>query len=387
MKRIFLAVVLIGAWGGCSREAPPAAPLPRVTVIQPVVATVTNWDEYPGHIEAVECVEVRPRISGYIESIHFEDGAEVRVGDELFVVDPRPYQATHDRMRAERERAEARAELARNDLDRAKHLRDTRVISEEQFDNRSKLAREAEASLAAARAAETAAQVDLDYTRIKAPIAGRIGRRLVTAGNLVQGGGMVPGTVLATLVSMDPVYCYFDADERSFARYRWHAGSDRDPPVCELGLAAEEGFPHKGRVDFFDNRVDPSTGTIRVRAVFANPGRALVPGMFAKVRVPAGPPVEALLVPAVAIGSDQGHKFVLVVDGDNVVGSRPVEVGRQHGAMRAVVEGLSPEERVVVNGLMLARPGSRVEVVGATGAEAGSAGPEPTARDSGGSRP
>jgi len=337
----------------------------------PLHATVTNWDEYPGHIEAVESVEIRPRVSGYIESIHFEDGSEVKSGDLLFVIDPKPYRTTLDRMRAERQRAESRAELARNELKRAESLVKTQVISEEQFDNRSKMAREAEAALASATAAEASAQVDLDYTQIKAPISGRIGRRLVTPGNLVQGGGMVPGTVLTTLVSNDPIYCYFDADETSFIRYRQATGqrNTQAPLVCELSLAGEEGFPHKGRVDFFDNQVDPKTGTIRVRGIFSNPDRALVPGMFAKARVPAGPPVETLLIPAVAIASDQGNKYVLVVNKDNVVETRPVKTERQHGAMRAVTEGVAPEDRVIINGLMMARPGSRVEIVDPKAAE------------------
>lgn len=365
------AIVTLAALCACERPKPPTPPPPKVTVAIPLHATVTNWDEYPGHIEAVESVEIRPRVSGYIDSIHFEDGSEVKANDLLFVIDPKPYQATLDRMRAERQRAETRAELARNELKRAESLLKTQVISEEQFDNRSKMAREAEAALASARAAEASAQVDLDYTQIKAPINGRIGRRLVTPGNLVQGGGMVPGTVLTTLVSNDPIYCYFDADEASFIRYRQGTGQRNrpDPLVCEVSLAGEEGFPHKGRVDFFDNQVDSTTGTIRVRGIFANPDRVLVPGMFAKARVPAGPPVETLLIPAVAIASDQGNKYVLVVNKDNVVETRPVKAERQHGAMRAVTEGVGPEDRVIVNGLMMARPGSKVEIVDPDAAE------------------
>lgn len=359
------ALGLLAAMGACSRPKPAAPPLPKVTVAHPQSSTVTNWDEYPGHIEAVESVEIRPRVSGYIESIHFKDGTEVRAGDLLFVIDPRPYQATLDRVRAERQRAEIRAALTSNELRRAESLLATHVIAEEQFDNRSKMASEAVASLAAARAAEAAAEVDLDYTHIKAPISGRIGRRLVTPGNLVQGGGMVPGTVLATLISADPIYCYFDADEKSFVRYRQNSGPDRNPDslACDLSLAGEDGFPHKGHVDFFDNQVDPKTGTIRVRGIFANPVRTLVPGMFAKVRVPAGPPVETLLVPAVGIGSDQGNKFVLVVNNDNIVESRPVKADRQHGAMRAVTGDLTPQDRVIINGLLMARPGSKVQIV------------------------
>jgi len=362
---ILPVTIALAALGACSRHKPPAPPPPKVTVALPQSATVTNWDEYPGHIEAVESVEIRPRVSGYIEAIHFEDGSEVKAGDLLFEIDPKPYQATLERMQAEHQRAESRAELARNELARAENLLKTQVISEEQFDNRSKMAREAEAALASAKAAEDSAQVDLDYTRIKAPISGRIGRRLVTAGNLVQGGGMVPGTVLTTLVSADPIYCYFDADEKSLLRYRQITGHGQNPSslACEVALAGEDGFPHKGHVDFFDNKVDPKTGTIRMRAILKNPGRILVPGMFAKARVPAGPPVETLLIPAVAIGSDQGNKFVLIVNKDSIVESRPIKADRIHGLMRAVTEGLTPQDRVIINGLMMARRGSKVEVV------------------------
>ena len=353
----------------CSRPQAPAPPQPKVTVTQPKVGTVTNWDEYPGHIEAVEMVEIRPRVSGYIESIHFEDGAEMKAGDLLFMIDPRPYQAELNRTRAERQRAETRVELNQNDLKRVEGLRGTKAISEEEYDSRSKAVREAEAALAAAKATEAVAQLNLDYTRIKAPINGRIGRRVVTVGNLVQGGGMVPGTIIATMVSVDPIYCYFDADETSFLRYRNNgnpsngAEAKNSSFVCELALVNEEGFPHKGRVDFFDNQVNAKTGTIRMRGNFANANRALMPGMFANVRVPAGPPVQTLLVPAVAINSDQGNKFVLVVNKSSVVEPRPIEIDRQHGAMWAVTKGLTPQDRVVVNGLMMARPGSKVEVV------------------------
>jgi membrane fusion protein, multidrug efflux system len=352
--------------------APPktAAPQPpKVTVARPRLALVTNWDEYPGHLQAVESVEVRPRVSGYIDSIHFTDGAEVKAGELLFVIDPRPFQAALDQSRAERVRTETRLALTSNDLRRAEALRGTKAISDEEYDTRSKAVREAEAALTAAKAAEAAVQLNLDYTRITAPINGRIGRRLVTVGNLVQGGGMVPGTLLATLVSMDPIYCYFDADEPAFLRYRKNGGTDTSGGpkgaglACELALVTEEGFPHQGRVDFFDNMVEAGTGTIRMRGVFANPDRALIPGMFAQVRVPASPPEQALLVPAVAIGSDQGMKNVLVVNKDSIVEIRPVEVGRQHGAEQAVTRGLTTEDRVIVNGMMMARAKSKVEVV------------------------
>jgi RND family efflux transporter MFP subunit len=361
-----LLCVALAALTSCAPPKQVALPPPKVTVAQPQVGTVTNWDEYPGHLEAVESVAIRPRVSGYIESIHFEDGTEVKAGDLLFVIDSKPYQAGMDRAAAERLRSETRLELAKNDLKRAESLRGTKAISEEEYDTRNKAVREAEAALAATRAAETAARIDLGYTRISAPVTGRIGRRLVTPGNLVQGGGMVPGTVLATLVTMDPIYCYFDADEQSFLRYRkkGQANSEQGSALaCGLALVNEQDFPHKGRIDFVDNEVNERTGTIRMRGVFANADRALVPGMFAKVRVLAGLPTRTLLIPAAAVSSDQGQKFVMVVNQDSVVEPRPITVDRQHGALRAVSDGLKPEDRVVVNGLMMARPGTRVEVV------------------------
>lgn len=334
-------------------------PPPKVSVALPQTGAVQDWDEYPGHIEAVEMVEVKARVPGYLDSVHFKDGAEVKAGDLLFVIDPRPYQAELARAQAERKRAETRLELAKNDLQRATTLRASRAISEEEFDTRNKAVREAEAALAAARAAEDLAQLNLTYTRITAPISGRIGRRIVTAGNLVQVGG-VTTPALAVIVSMDPIYCYFDADETAFLRYRARQDASLS---CELALVNEGGFRHKGRVDFFDNQVNPQTGTIRMRGVFANKDRALVPGLFAKVRVPAGPPAPTMLVPAVAVGSDQGNKFVLVVNKYDMVEARPVAAGRQHGAMIAVTQGLTPDDRVIVTGLVMARPGIKVEVV------------------------
>ena len=344
----------------CSRpKAPPPSP-PKVTVALPQIMTVTNWDEYPGHLQAVEMVETRPRVSGYIDSIHFTDGAEVTAGDLLFVIDPRPYQAAVDQAKAERQRAETRSELTSNDLQRAESLRGTRAISEEEYDSRSKAAREAEAALAAARAAEAADQLNLDYTRITAAISGKIGCRLVTVGNLVQGGAGAAST-LTTIVTMDPVYCNFDASEEALPRYNHDGSAQHAPLACELALVGEDGFPHKGHVDFFDNQVDARTGTIRVRGVFANADRTLVPGMFATVRVPAGPPESTLLIPDVAVGFDQNYKFVYVVNSTNVVETRIIMPGRSLGPLRAVLKGLTPQDRVVVNGLTTLRPGTRVE--------------------------
>ena len=358
----------VAALSACSPARPQAPPPTKVTVSRPQVATITNWDEFPGHVDAVEMVEIRPRVSGYVDSIRFEDGAEVKAGDLLFVIDPRPYQAELDRARAQRLQSETRLDLARNELVRAESLRGTKAISEEEYDSRSKATREAEAGLAAAKAAEAAAHLNLDYTRITAPIKGKIGRRLITIGNLVQGGGNgSSGTVLTTLVTMEPIYCYFDVPEEAFTRYRSRgqtqvaAGAAGSPVVCELALAGETGYPHRGQVDFFDNQVDKRTGTIRVRGVFANPNRTLVPGMFASVRVPAGPPEETLLIPDVAVGFDQNYKFVYVLNATNGVETRTIQTGRATGPLRAITKGLTPEDRVVVNGLVTLRPGVKVE--------------------------
>lgn len=366
-----LALALSGAaifLTSCSKPPPPAPPPARVTVEQPRQMTVTNWDEYPGHIDAIQMVELRARVTGYLDSIHFTDGAEVKAADLLFTIDPKPYQAELDRARAQRQQAETHLDLTQNDLKRAEELRGTKAISEEELDNRSKAAREAEAALAAAQAAEAAAKLNLDYTRITAPVDGKIGQRLVTVGNLVQSGS--GATVLATIVSQDPIYCYFDVDETALAKYRAFAKASQgaDPKSisvpCELALADEQGFPHPGRLDFFNNQVDARTGTIRLRAVFENPDRALVPGMFANLRVMAEAPRETMLIPDVAVGSDLGYKYVYVVKADNTVTNCPIEAGRAYGSLRAVLKGLSPTDQVVVNGqmaVMMLRPGAKVQ--------------------------
>jgi len=290
----------------------------------------------------------------------------VKAGDLLFVIDPRPYQADLDHAQAQRQQAETHLELVRSDLKRAESLRGTKAISEEEYDSRSNAVREAEAALVAAKANEATARINLDYTQIKAPISGKIGRRLVTAGNFVQlQGNGGSATVLATIVSVNPIYGYFDVEESAFLRYRSRAQvgeADGGGLVCELALVNEEGFAHRGRLDFFDNQVNPQTGTIRLRAVFDNGDRALVPGMYANVRVLAGPPEQMLVVPDVAVGSDQGYKYVYVVNAEDVVKKRDITTGRAHGAMRAVVKGLTAEDRVIVNGLMMLRPGVKVVV-------------------------
>jgi RND family efflux transporter MFP subunit len=361
-----LLPILCAALTACSPPKPAPVSLPKVTVSQPLFATVTNWDEYPAHLEAIEMVEIRPRVSGYIDSIHFQDGAEVKAGDLLFVIDPRPYQAELELAQARRRQVETHLELVQNDLVRAEKLKGTKALSDEEYDSRNKAVREAEAALAASKASESAARLNLDYTQIKAPVSGKMGRRLLTVGNFVQiQGSSSAATPLATLVSLDPIYAYFDVEETAYQNYRSCAklaeGSGAGLP-CELGLDGEHGFAYRGHLDFFDNQVNPKTGTIRLRAVFNNPARTLVSGMFANLRLLAGSPQQALLVPEVAVLSDQGYKYVYIASATNTVQTRNIESGRAHGPLRVVLKGLTPEDRVIVNGLMMLRPGARVVV-------------------------
>jgi multidrug efflux system membrane fusion protein len=352
----------------CQRTDPPATAAPPppspVTVRKPVSKVVTEWDEYQGWIESVDTVEARARVSGYLQSVNFKDGAEVKRGDLLFVIDPRPYQADLDRTQADLLQAQTRFELASNDFARAGRLLKARAISEEEADSRAKTERAAAAAIASARASVEMAELNLDYTRITAPINGRIGRKMITEGNLVN-GDQGQSTMLATIVSLDPIYCRFDADERSILKYEQLARQNQQESltggklICEIELENETGFPHKGLLDFADNRVDPNTGTLRARGVFSNPGHILQPGFSARVRVPGSAPYPALLIPDEAVGADQDQKFVYVVNGQDPVRS-PVKLGPLIDGLRVVREGLHSNDWVVVNGLMSIRPGIKV---------------------------
>ncbi len=349
-----------------SKTTTPRPP-PAVTANQPAQREVVEWDEYPGRLEAVDMVEVRARISGYLQSVHFKDGTEVNKGDSLFVIDPRPYQAELDRAAAELKQSESRLELASNELARAERLLKAKAISEEEADSRSKAKREAEAAIDSARASVEVAKLNLEYTHITAPINGRISRKLITEGNLVN-GTQGQNTLLSTIVSLDPIYCYFDADERSILKYQQLAREGKQESLrdgrapCELELANESGFPHKGVLDFVDNRVDATTGTLRVRGVFANPGpdRILQAGFFARVRVPGSGKSPALLIPDPAVGTDQGQKFVFVVNDQDEVEYRTVRLGPFIDGLRVVREGIQSNDWVVVNGLLSIHTGSKV---------------------------
>jgi RND family efflux transporter MFP subunit len=345
-------------------QAPSPAP-PKVTVSRPVVQEIIEWDEYTGRLEATENVEVRARVSGYLQSIHFKDGAIVKKGDLLFVIDPRPYQAEVDRVRAELQLAQARLELAKSDYARAQKLLQFRAMSQEEADTRAATERQAQESVAAGQAAVKAAGLNVEFTRVTAPITGRISRRLVTEGNLIN-GGTAQSTLLTTIVSMDPIYVYFEADERSYLKHVRLSQNGKGPnsrqgrnPVY-LALADEKGFPRNGYIDFIDNRLDPKTGTMTGRAVFTNSDLALAPGLFGRIRIPGSTPYDAVLVPDEAIGSDQAQKFVFVMNGDNTVEQRTVQLGPLVHGFRVVSQGLKPDDWLIVSGLQRARSGLQV---------------------------
>ena len=367
---VALAPVLIGIMlTGCHRTPPPAAPPPPVvSVVQPVAREVIEWDEYIGRLESPETVEIRARVSGYLAKVHFREGKEVKKGDLLFTIDRRPYQAEYDLAEAQLQRAESQADLAKNDSERAKRLILTKAISEEDFDTKAKTYLAALAAVKSARATMESARLNLEFTEIRAPIDGRISSALITEGNLVSGGISGAGaSLLTTLVSLDPLYCYGSADELAILKYiqlsregRRESARDKEIPA-EMGLANETGFPHKGHMDFVDNRVDPSTGTLRARGVFTNSDHSLSPGFFARLRIPGSGKYPALLIPDRALGSDQSQKFVYVVGGDRKIEVHPVKIGPIIEGLRVVKEGLKGGEQVVVEGLMRVRPGIVVE--------------------------
>jgi RND family efflux transporter MFP subunit len=362
------AAVLTLLLQGCKSEAQSQtqAPLPQVSVAEAIEREVQQWDEFTGRLEAVEAVEVRPRVTGYIESVNFTEGSIVKKGDLLFVIDPRPYRAELARAEAELARALARAELAASEVERSEKLLDAKAVSREEYDQRINALRESQADVEAARAAVTSAKLDLEFTRVTSPIDGRVSRAVVTAGNLVT-GGTTQATLLTTVVSIDPIYVTFEGDEQVYLKYSELARRGARPnagaanPV-QIALANEQGFPHQGVVTFVDNQVDPRTGTIRVRAALENKDGYLTPGLFARVRLLGQRSYRAVLVDDRAVGTDQSQKFVYVVDDENKVSYRSVKLGRLNNGLRIIEEGLQPGENVIVNGLQRVRPGVTVAV-------------------------
>ena len=367
VRAVSLAALLLVV--GCS-ESPQkqasAPPPPAVTVANPVKRVVIDQDEYVGRFVAVDSVEIRARVSGYLDRIDFTDGQMVKQGDLLFTIDKRPFQTTFDQAKANLAQAHANLAFAETDLARGAQLVRQSTITEQTFDQRTQVKRVAEASVQAQEAAVRQASLDLEFTELKAPVAGRIGDRRVSPGNLVTGGTAGNTSLLATIMSTDPIRFEFTFDEASYLRYERLAQGGREMTsrdtsvVVALKLIDEQDFPHQGRMDFVDNVIDRSSGTIRGRAVFSNPDGVFTPGMFARVRVPGSPSYSALLVSDAAIGTEQTRKYVLVVDSENVVRMKYVTLGQSFNNLRVIKSGLQEDDRVIVNGLMRARPNQKV---------------------------
>src|SRR5438552_14178561 len=351
---------------GCGRQlAEQRLPPPSVTVAPVERQELVEWDEFTGRTEPVESVEVRPRVSGYIQEARFQSGQLVKKGEVLFVIDPRWHQADLDRRQAEFEQARVRLENARREADRTPQLLANKAISTEESDARQARYQEAKAALQAAQAALDSAKLDLEYTQVRAPIDGRVSRALLTEGNYVSG---IAGaaSLLTTLVSVNPIYAYADIDENSLLKFNALAQArkletDRDGRIpVELQLADEQDFPHRGYIESFDNRLDPNTGSILLRAVFPNGDGRIVPGLFARIRVPLSERHPALLVEERAVGTDQAQKYVLTLTPTNTVAYQSVKLGPVIDGKRVVRDGLNAGDKIVVNGLQRVRPGMPV---------------------------
>ncbi len=364
---VLALATLVVSCGDQKKKQSGAPPPPKVTVATPVKRTLTDFDEYVGRFAAVDSVEVRARVSGYLDSVDFKDGQMVKTGDLLFTIDKRSFQNAVDQARAVLVQAKSNLAYTKSDLERGQSLVRQKTITEQTFEQRSQAFRNAQASVSGAEAALRQAELDLAFTELRAPINGRIGDRRVSPGNLVTGGTSGNTTLLAMIVSTDPIHFEFTFDEASYLRYERLAKDGRDVasrgtdvPVA-LELIDEPGFTHKGHMDFVNNVIDSGTGTIRARALFDNPNGVFTPGMFARVRVPASPPYEALLVPDSAIGTEQTRKYVFVVDADGKVSERYVTLGQTTpDNLRVIKTGLKPDDRIIVNGLMRARAGQKV---------------------------
>jgi RND family efflux transporter MFP subunit len=364
---LLCALAALVASCGESQKPAGAPPPPAVTVAKPVKRTVTDFDEYVGRFTAINSVEVRARVSGYLDGVHFKDGQIVKQGDLLFTIDKRPFQNTLDQARANLAQAQSNLNFTQADYTRGQQLVRDKTITDQIFEQRAQAFRNAQAAVSNNEAAVRQAELDIAFTELRAPINGRIGDRRVSPGNLVTGGIAGNTTLLATIVSTDPIYFEFTFDEASFLRYERMAKTGNDIASRGAGvqvglkLIDEHDFVHEGHMDFVDNAIDRSTGTIRGRAVYANPNNIFTPGMFARVRVPGSPPYEALLVPDAAVGTEQTRKFVLTVNADNTVVPKYVTLGQTTGDnLRVIKDGVAAADSVIVDGLMRARPGQKV---------------------------
>ncbi|AMO47412.1 Efflux transporter, RND family, MFP subunit [Enterobacter sp. FY-07] len=350
---MLLSVLLVGCDDGVAQNAMPQAP--AVSAADVVVKSISQWDSFNGRIEAVESVQLRPRVSGYIDKVNYTDGQEVKKGDVLFTIDDRTYRAALEQAQATLARAKTQASLAQSEAERTNKLIHTNLVSREEWEQRRSAAVQAQADIRAAQAAVDAAQLNLDFTKVTAPIDGRASRALITSGNLVTAGDSA--SVLTTLVSQKTVYVYFDVDESTYLHYQNLARSGQGAssnhlalPV-EIGLVGEEGYPHQGKVDFLDNQLTPSTGTIRMRALLDNAQRQFTPGLFARVRLPGSAEFKATLIDDKAVLTDQDRKYVYIVDKDGKAQRRDITPGRLAAGLRIVQQGLKPGDKVIVDGL------------------------------------
>jgi len=348
------SVVIALAAAGCGSQAAPheggAPPPPEVSVAQVLSKQVRQWDEFTGRVSAVETVELRPRVSGYVDRVAYKEGQEVKKGDLLFVIDQRRYRAELNRAQAELERARAEARLAQTQDKRAQTLVEAKAISREEFETRRAASTQGDAAVRAAEAAVASAQLDLTFTEVRSPINGRAGRAMVTVGNLAE----ADQTLLTTLVSQNPMYVYFEADEQTYLRYndlarKGERSGDKNP--VKVGLAGESGYPHAGTVDFTDNQLDSNTGTIRARAVVPNEDRVLTPGLFARVQLEGSGEFKAMLVDDKAVLTDQDRKYVYVLGAKNEAVRKDVKLGRMIDGLRVVESGLAPTDKVIVHGV------------------------------------
>jgi multidrug efflux system membrane fusion protein len=345
-------------------SAPAQAPAVPVTVAVVASRDVTTWEEFSGRLEAIDRVQVRSRVAGAIQSAHFREGALVKAGDLLFTIDPAPYQATVAQAEGQVASAQARVGLTQTELDRGRRLSDNKTISQSDMDQRQSAFTEAQAGLRSAQAALQTAQLDLGYTEVRAPVSGRVGKLEITVGNLVAAGSASPA--LTTLVSVDPIYASFNASEelvtRALAQLPVTDGAIQavEQIPVEVGTLSDQGTPIKGKLQLIDNQVDAASGTISVRAIFDNPGGRLIPGQFVRVRMGQPKAENKLMISERAIGTDQDKKFVFVVDGENKVNYRPIQLGALADGLRVVESGLAVGDKIVVNGLQRVRPGSVV---------------------------
>jgi RND family efflux transporter MFP subunit len=361
---LVLAIVVAGCKGPA---APPPPPPPGVTVSRPVQHDVIEWDQFSGYLSSPKTVTVNARVSGLIVQAPFQEGAIVHAGDLLFKIDPRPFQADLDNKEAAVAQARATTEKTNADFARSTILLKAEVVARADYDSTKASFGEADASLKAAEAALEISRLNLEWTEVRAPITGRVSRMNVTVGNLVTGGtGQATPTTLTTIVSIDPLYCYINVPQSVALRFQQLALQEKQSSVagarvaCYMQLENETNFPREGVIDFVDNQVDVSTGTVQIRCVFANPTSILTPGLFALTRIPASGRYQALLIPDAAVNSDQNERYLLVVGANDVVQQRPVKLGALFGNLRSITDGLKPNERVIVNGMLSAMPGAKV---------------------------